>query len=143
MRRSRLLILPVVALVLAACSVGDPAGDVRTVAVSMSDDLRYDPGEFDFFAGQTVRFEVTNAGSVRHELFISDIAGQEEHAAEMAEMDPDEMGYDEPGLVSVEPGATETLEYRFDEAGELLGACHEPGHYEAGMVVPISVHPGL
>jgi len=143
MRRSLLPLIPVLALILAACSVSDPAGDVRTVAVSMSDDFRYDPGEFDFFAGQTVRFEVTNAGSMRHELFISDIAGQEEHAAEMAEMDPDEMGHDEPGLVSVEPGATETLEYTFDEAGELLGACHEPGHYGAGMVVPISVHPEL
>ena len=143
MRRSLLPLIPVLALILAACSAGDPAGEVRTVPVSMSDDMRYDPAKFDFFAGETVRFEVTNAGSVRHELFISDIAGHEEHAAEMAEIDADEMGHDEPGLVSVEPGATETLEYTFDEAGELLGACHEPGHYEAGMVVPISVHPEL
>jgi len=140
MRRSLLPLIPVLALILAACSAGDPAGEVRTVPVSMSDDMRYDPAKFDFFAGETVRFEVTNAGSVRHELFISDIAGHEEHAAEMAEIDTDEMGHDEPGLVSVEPGARETLEYTFDEAGELLAACHEPGHYEAGMVAPISVH---
>lgn len=132
----------VIGALVAACSGGggSSAGGARTVAISMSDDMRYAPGEFEFVAGETVHFEVTNAGSVPHELFIADAEGQEEHAAEMAEMEGG-VGHDEPGRVRVEPGATETLEYRFEESGELLGACHEPGHYEAGMVVPMTVRP--
>lgn len=132
----------VIGVVLAACSGGDEssAGGARTVAILMSDDMRYTPGELEFVAGETVRFEVTNAGSVPHELFIADAEGQGEHAAEMAEMEGG-IGHDEPGRVRVEPGATETLEYTFEESGALLGACHEPGHYEAGMVVAITVRP--
>jgi uncharacterized cupredoxin-like copper-binding protein len=41
--------------------------------------------------------------------------------------------------VSVAAGTTETFEYTFDEDGELLAACHEPGHFEAGMVTALSV----
>ncbi|MEJ7802348.1 MAG: hypothetical protein WKH68_03110 [Candidatus Limnocylindria bacterium] len=67
-------------LVLAACSggAGSSSGEVRTVAVRMSDDMRYDPTEFDFFVGERVRFEVTNAGALRHELFIGDVVAHEE-----------------------------------------------------------------
>lgn len=35
--------------------------------------------------------------------------------------------------------ATETLEYTFERAGEILAGCHEPGHYEAGMVTSMTV----
>ena len=140
--RTSIVLTIVIGAFLAACTGADERStdEMRTVAVSMSDSMRYDPGEFEFSVGETVRFEVTNAGSVPHELFIGDAAGQEEHAAEMAGMEG-EMAHEEPGLVGVEPGATETLEYTFDEAGQLLGACHEPGHYEAGMVAAITVQP--
>jgi uncharacterized cupredoxin-like copper-binding protein len=143
MRRSLLLIIALLALVLAACSggPGDSSGVVRTVAVSMTDDMGYDPTEFDFFAGDSVRFEVTNEGAVRHELFVGDVAAHEEHAAEMAEMGESGMGHDEANGVSVEPGQTEALAMTFAEAGALLVGCHEPGHYEAGMVADITIHP--
>ena len=49
------------------------------------------------------------------------------------------MGHDEPDGVAVEPGATEMLEYTFEEAGEILAGCHEAGHYEAGMVTSMTV----
>jgi uncharacterized cupredoxin-like copper-binding protein len=142
-RRSLLLVTVLLALVLAACSggLGDSSGEVRSVAVSMTDDMGYDPTEFDFFAGETVRFEVTNGGAVRHEFFVGDVAAHHEHAAEMAETGESAMGHDEANGVSVEPGQTETLEMTFAEAGELLAGCHEPGHYEAGMVADITIHP--
>ena len=132
------------ALLLAACSGGagpGNTGEVRTVAVRTSDDMRYDPAKFDFFAGDTVRFEVTNEGSLRHEFFVGDVAAQEEHAAEMRETDGSGMAHDDPNGVTVEPGETETLEITFDESGELQVGCHEPGHFEAGMAAPITVHP--
>ena len=130
------------ALLLAACSGGaGNTGEVRTVAVRTSDDMRYDPAEFDFLAGDTVRFEVTNDGSVRHEFFVGDIAAQEEHAAEMRDAGGSGMAHDDPNGVTIEPGDTETLEITFDEAGELQVGCHEPGHFQAGMAAPITVHP--
>lgn len=46
----------------------------------------------------------------------------------------DGIGHDEQGGVRVAPGTTETLEYTFTELGHVLTGCHEPGHYEAGMV---------
>lgn len=39
------------------------------------------------------------------------------------------------------PSTMGRADERFDAAGELLVGCHEPGHYEVGMVVPITVHP--
>ena len=118
-------------------SGGDSSGAPRTVTATMSDEMAIQLSESDFTAGETVRFEVTNEGTVRHEFYLGDADAQEQHAEEMAEMDG--MGHDEPNGVAVDPGATETLEYTFAEAGELLAGCHEPGHYEAGMVATMTV----
>jgi uncharacterized cupredoxin-like copper-binding protein len=107
----------------------------------MFDDMRYEPERFDVDAGDTVRFEVTNSGEVRHEFFIGTTDEHREHADEMREREHADEVHANPAAVSVEPGETGTLEYTFDEAGELLVGCHEPGHYEAGMVAPITVHP--
>lgn len=128
------------AVVLAGCSAGDTQAD-RTVSVRMFDDMRYEPERFDVDAGDTVRFEVTNSGEVRHEFFIGTTDEHREHADEMREREHADEVHANPAAVSVEPGETGTLEYTFDEAGELLVGCHEPGHYEAGMVAPITVHP--
>lgn len=143
MRRALLLVIALLALVLAACSggPGDSSREVRTVAVSMTDDMGYDPTEFDFFAGDTVRFVVTNEGAARHEFFVGNVAAHDEHAAEMAEMGESGMGHDEANGISVEPGLTETLDMTFAAAGALLAGCHEPSHYEAGMVADITIHP--
>lgn len=132
----------VTVLLLAACSGGTGGrSEIRSVAVRMSDEMRYEPSEFDFFAGETVRFEVTNAGSVRHEFFVGDVSAQEEHAADMRDMDGAGTAHEEPNGVSVEPGQTDTLEMTFDDAGEFQVGCHEPGHYQAGMAADITIHP--
>ena len=139
-RMLTLLALAGLAVVLAACGGGAADAD-RTVSVRMFDDMRYEPERFDVDAGQTVRFEVTNSGEVRHEFFIGTTDEHREHADEMRERDHADEAHANPAAVSVEPGETGTLDYTFDEAGELLVGCHEPGHYEAGMVAPITVHP--
>ena len=134
MRQRGLLLLPLV-LVLAACSAGSASDEPRMIDVLTSDELRFEPTEITVSAGETVRFEVTNDGHTVHEFLIGDEAAQEEFAAEMAEgaHNATDAG------VTVEPGETETFEYIFEEAGELLAGCHEPGHYEGGMVASISV----
>lgn len=145
MRQLSLLAPVGLSLLLVACSGGGSddgspvaaSGERTTVTATLGDDMAIELSETQFSVGETVTFEVTNSGSSRHELYLGDSAAQEHHAEEMAEMGG--MGHDEPGGVSVEPGATETLEYTFDRAGEVLAGCHEPGHYEAGMVATITV----
>lgn len=108
----------------------------RVIVVSMTDDFRYDPDSFSVGAGETITFEVTNDGTIVHEFLVGDEEQQAEFAEEMASGD---MHHDGEDGVSVEPGATERFTYTFETAGELLAGCHEPGHYEAGMVAPIAV----
>ena len=138
-----ILLIGLLALVLAGCGAGEDAGasgstsgDVRTVAVTLDDSMEIELSATDFRVGETVRFEVTNAGAAPHEFYLGDADEQAAHAEEMAEM---EMAHDDPNGVSVDPGATETLEYTFDQAGEIFAGCHEPGHYEAGMVASLTV----
>lgn len=140
MSHSRLASLMVLLLVSAGCAGGsstDTEASESTVQATLNDDMTIALSETEFSVGETVVFEVTNAGEVTHELYLGDEAAQAEHADEMAEMGG--IGHDEPSGVSVEPGATEQLEYTFTEAGEILGGCHEPGHYEAGMVTALTV----
>ena len=130
------------ALVLAACAPSGGGGSPtdqgpRTVQVEMTDELRFEPAEFTFQAGETVRFEVTNAGQIVHEFLIGDEAAQDEFEMEMSEGDG--MAHDTDAGVSVEPGESETFEYTFAEAGDLLAGCHEPGHYGGGMKATITV----
>ena len=136
--------LPIVGLVLvlAACAPGGGGGSPtdqgpRTVQVKMTDELRFEPAEFKFQAGEIVRFEVTNAGAIVHEFLIGDEAAQDEFEMEMSEGDG--MAHETDAGVSVEPGESETFEYTFAEAGELLAGCHEPGHYGGGMKATITV----
>lgn len=138
-----LAVLLGMALVLAACSGGPaPSGTVdRTVAVTMSDDMRYSPDSFEFFVGETVRFEVTNAGVARHEFLVGDVAAHEDHAAEMRAMAGSPMAHEEPGLLVLEGGVSGSLDFTFMASGQMFIGCHEPGHYEAGMVADITVHP--
>jgi uncharacterized cupredoxin-like copper-binding protein len=151
MRRRLIPLVAVLAVTLAACSSpgasGTPAqpgpsapsagGSPRVVAVTMTDELRFVPDRFSFTAGETVRFEVTNAGAIRHEFFIGDTDDQTAHEAEMIEMGG--MGHDEPNGIAVEPGESKALEHTFATGGTVLIGCHEPGHYAGGMVATVAV----
>jgi len=138
----RLVLVAMLAIVLAACAPGASGtperSGPRAIEVTMTDELRFEPAEFSIAAGETVRFEVRNAGEIVHEFYIGDQEAQAQHEDEMRELNGGMM-HDEPGGVSVEPGQSETLEYTFDRAGDLLAGCHEPGHYDAGMVATITV----
>lgn len=145
MRPPLVALLALVVGVLAACATpaasGTPSpsvgGSPRVVAVTVTDELRFVPDRFSFTAGETVRFEVTNAGAIRHEFFIGDTDAQAAHEAEMIEMGG--MGHDEPNGIAVEPGESKALEHTFATAGTVLIGCHEPGHYAGGMVATVAV----
>lgn len=121
---------------------GDPADAAdadRTIDVDMFDDFTYEPDAIDVAVGETVTFQLSNSGKVVHEFVIGDEAVQDEHEQEMEEQGGDMMMTDEPNGVAVEPGDTKTLTFRFTEAAELEYACHQPGHYDAGMFAPLTV----
>lgn len=147
MPRVFILVAAAVTVALAGCSSpanspssspSAPAGGTpRVIAVTLTDAFRFEPGSFSVAVGETVRFEVTNVGAIRHEFFIGDDQAQTDHEAEMVEMGG--MTHDEPTGIFVEPGQTKTLEYTFEVAGSVLIGCHEPGHYAAGMVGTVEV----
>jgi uncharacterized cupredoxin-like copper-binding protein len=101
----------------------------RTVAITAVD-WRFNPDNVDVHKGETIRFVVTNSGALSHEFVIGDAAFEAQHQLEMAQM-PD-MKMDEANELSLQPGQTKTLTWRFTRAGELQFACDLPGH--TGMV---------
>ncbi len=124
-------------LALTACS-GAANDAVRTVEVTMTDDLQYDPAELSVSAGETVRFVVRNAGANVHEFLIGTPQEQAVFAEEMA--DGHGGGHAAGAGVSIEPGATAEFTYSFTaDDRDLLVGCHQPGHYEGGMVAPLTV----
>jgi uncharacterized cupredoxin-like copper-binding protein len=121
-------------------AMGEPADAsdaTRTIAVEAFD-MAFDPETISVEPGEVVTFEVTNTGAAVHEFFLGDSAMQQEHAEEMADMGSD-MAHDEPYSIRLQPGETKQLTWRFAESGDVEFACHEPGHYQAGMHGQISV----
>ncbi len=127
---------------------GDPKSASRTIAVQAAD-VRFDVTSIDARLGETIRFEVTNAGEQPHEFAIGDAAYLEAAQAMMAHMA--EMGMDlaspehaamhghHGNAVIVRPGETKTVTWRFTKPGEFGFACNMPGHAEAGMTGAIAV----
>jgi uncharacterized cupredoxin-like copper-binding protein len=116
----------------ASADVGEPADPseaTRTIEVEAFD-MAFDPDRIEVAAGEVVTFVVTNTGEAVHEFVLGDAAMQEEHAHQMAD---DGHAHDEPNAISLAPGETKELTWRFGEAGTVEYGCHEPGHYEAGM----------
>jgi uncharacterized cupredoxin-like copper-binding protein len=119
----------------AVVGVGEPAdpGDKdRTIEITTLDAMAFEPATIEVAPGETVTFEVTNAGQAVHEFTLGDAAMQKQHADAMAHI-PEGMAHDLPNSISMQPGERKALTWRFGSAGVLEYACHEPGHYDAGM----------
>jgi uncharacterized cupredoxin-like copper-binding protein len=116
---------------------GDPGQVTRTIRLSMSDAMRFDPAQVDVGQGQTIRFVVTNKGAMLHEMVLGTAADLARHAELMKKFP--EMEHDDPNIAHVQPGATGELLWKFTKAGAFDFACLVPGHYEAGMVGKVVV----
>ena len=113
---------------------GDPkARGIRTIEIAMNDRMRFQPAVVTAKRGETVRFVVKNTGDQKHELVLGTPKELIEHAKVMEKFP--EMEHDDPNAVSVEPGKTGTLVWKFTKAGEWdIGfGCLIPGHFDAGM----------
>ena len=116
---------------------GDAAKVTRTVNVGMDDGMRFTPSSIAVKRGETIRFVVKNNGKLKHEMVLGSIKELKEHATLMLKFP--EMEHAEPNQVSVEPGKTGEMIWKFTKAGKFDFACLQPGHFEAGMVGKISV----
>lgn len=114
--------------------VGEPgkASQVsRTINVDMTDNMRFTPAEISVRQGETVRFVVRNLGSAKHEMVLASPAELKEHYAMMMKMPG--MEHADDNMVSVAPGKTGEIVWRFTKSGKIDFACLQPGHFDAGM----------
>jgi uncharacterized cupredoxin-like copper-binding protein len=116
---------------------GDPKRVSRTIAVDMSDAMRYSPASLKVKRGETIRLQVTNSGKMPHELVLGTMADLKTHAELMRKYPG--MEHDEPHMLHVRPGSRQTLVWQFTKAGEFYYGCLIPGHFETGMVGKITV----
>ena len=131
----------------------------RTIKIVMHDNY-YEPESIQVEEGQTVRFEVTNAGEFVHEFNIATAEMHKAHAPEMMMMmehgviEADRINleaakqmqatmghgmHEEGNSVLLEPGKTGEIIWKFPEHATIEFACNVPGHYDSGMVGKIKL----
>lgn len=116
---------------------GDAKAAKRTVAVRMTDNMRFSPDRIQVKQGETVRFSFRNDGKLMHEFVLGTKKELDEHAALMKKFP--NMEHDEPYMAHVAPGKRGEIVWTFNRPGDFDFACLIAGHYEAGMVGKVKV----
>ncbi|MDR6715204.1 putative cupredoxin-like copper-binding protein [Pseudomonas hunanensis] len=139
---------------------GEPAPAAkatRTVEVVLKD-IAFEPSSLQVKAGETVRFVLINQGQLPHEFNLGDKAMHVAHQKEMLAMqgkiftagdqhegmDHSQMGHgehahDAGNTVLLQPGKRGELTWTFRTSAPIEFACNVPGHYQAGMVGPLTI----
>ena len=115
-------------------AIGEPgkAADAkRTVTVNMLDSMRFTPQSITVKQGETIKFIVKNSGKVKHEMVLGTEKELKEHY-EVMKKNP-EMEHADDNQITVQPGKSGEIIWRFTKAGKVNFACLQPGHYDAGM----------
>jgi uncharacterized cupredoxin-like copper-binding protein len=123
-----------------ADGIGVPgkAGAVgRTVQVDMTDAMRFNPASVAVKPGETIRFVVKNSGQLKHEFVLGTEKELKEHYEVMKKFP--EMEHADSNMVTVAPGMTGEVIWRFTRSGTVDFACLQPGHYDAGMKGAVTV----
>ena len=140
-------------------SKGDETDVTRVIKVVMYDNY-YEPSSFQIKEGETVKFEVENAGMLVHEFNIANkmmhmkhqpemikmvengillaFSIDEEKMKKMAKMDKS-MGHSHSNSVLLEPKQKGDIIWKFDDAVNIEVACNVPGHYQAGMIAKVNI----
>ncbi len=132
----------------------------RTIKVIMYDNY-YEPSNFSVKAGETIKFEVINAGELVHEFNIANKMLHMKHQPEMEKMVENEilfadsidhekmkkmskmdksMGHSHSNSVLLEPNQKSDLIWNFESAANIEIACNVPGHYQAGMIASVDIN---
>jgi uncharacterized cupredoxin-like copper-binding protein len=105
----------------------------RMVVIRMDDHLEFVPSEVAVTPGETILFVLPNVGStLTHEFQVGPadrVALDQADGQIVVEAD------------KIEPFHVDYLTYTFGGVGPYAFACHEPGHYEAGMKGVIDLTP--
>ena len=138
-------------------SLGKAEEVSRTIKVIMYDNY-YEPSSFNIKSGETIKFEVVNAGELVHEFNIANAMMHKKHQPEMEKMVVNEilladsidkekmkkmakidksMGHSHSNSVLLEPKKIGELVWKFTTDAKLEAACNVPGHYQSGMVAKI------
>jgi len=127
----------VLALVTAVAGLGvlplapRPAAASQTITVPVDiHDMAVVPVQTVFRVGQTYSFVATNTGKATHELVIEQAGAVDAPLTDTGKTAEAE---------EIAPGQTKTLQWTFTKPGSFQIACHQPGHFEAGMVHQIQV----
>ena len=140
-------------------SKGNLADVTRVIKVVMYDNY-YEPSSFQIKEGETIKFEVENAGMLVHEFNIANKMMHMKHQPEMikmaengillafsidkekmkkmAKMDKS-MGHSHSNSVLLEPKQKGDIIWKFDNAVNIEVACNVPGHYQAGMIAKVNI----
>ena len=132
----------------------------RVVKVFMYDNY-YEPSSFQIKAGETIKFEVENAGMLVHEFNIANkmmhmkhqpkmqkmaengillaFSIDKEKMKKMAKMDKT-MGHSHSNSVLLEPKQKGEIIWKFDNAVNIEVACNVPGHYQVGMIAKVDIN---
>ncbi len=113
-------------------SPGNPAQVDRVVRVEALD-TTFNVKQIQVRPGETIKFVITDKSSIPHEFVIASQKEHLEHRQMMQQMANMTME-DEPNAVSVQPGQTKELVWKFGNDTAVEFACDIPGHAEMGMV---------
>ena len=140
-------------------SLGKESEVSRIIKVIMHDNY-YEPSSFQIKAGETIKFEVENAGMLVHEFNIANKMMHMKHQPEMAKMAENgillafsidkekmkkmakmdkSMGHSHSNSVLLEPKQKGEIIWKFDNAINIEVACNVPGHYQAGMIAEVNI----
>ena len=131
----------------------------RTIRVVMYDNY-YEPSNFSIKSGETIKFEVINAGELVHEFNIANAMMHKKHQPEMEKMVENEilladsidkdkmkkmakmdkaMGHSHSNSVLLEPKEKGHIVWKFENAMNIEIACNVPGHYQVGMIAIVDI----
>ena len=132
----------------------------RVIKVVMYDNY-YEPSSFQIKVGETIKFEVENAGMLVHEFNIANKMMHKKHQPEMLKMVENEillvdsidkkkmkkmakmdkaMGHSHSNSVLLEPKQKGEIIWKFDNVNNIEVACNVPGHYQVGMIAKVDIN---
>jgi len=121
--------------------VGSPADAKqanRTIRVDAKDTMRYEFKDLlNILPGEVITFVISNKGKIAHEFSIGDAEEQKKHRVMMQNMPG--MVHEDGNTVTIAPGQTKQLTWKFADNAEIVFACNIPGHFEAGMFANATV----
>ena len=141
-------------------SKGNETDITRVIKVVMYDNY-YEPSSFHIKKGETIKFEVENAGMLVHEFNIANKMMHMKHQPEMMKMVENEilladsidkekmkkmakmdkaMAHSHSNSVLLEPKQKGEIIWKFDNAVNIEVACNVPGHYQVGMIAKVDIN---